>query len=159
MSASTSIPDLGPLYEPAPVPFHFETPGWYVLGGTLLLIMLVLLVKWIKNYLHNAYRRSAIDLIRTIEQQFVQQSEIDCFTEVFVILKQVAITTYGRNTVANLHGSAWLEFLDSKIKHPVFAPLNVEINNILYRNHLENKEEAKTLFELSKKWIKHHDHT
>ena len=70
MNAQTDNIDLGPLYEPAPVGFHFETIGWPILFSILGVLVIVILLKVGLNYYQNAYRRQAIHLINTIENRF-----------------------------------------------------------------------------------------
>lgn len=141
-------PELGPLIEPEAVKFTFDTPGWYVLAGLILLFAIILSLKWFKNYKKNAYRRKAI---KEIESN--KQSEIN---EVLVLLKIVATTTFGRKEVAQLHGNEWLQFLESKAKNTPFTNYKDDILNSLYKGiDLEN-EKREIILELSKKWIKTH---
>ena len=116
MSAQADNIDLGPLYEPAPVGFHFETMGWPILFSTLGILIIVTLLKVGIKYYKNAYRRQAIQLINTIENRFQTKQEAACINDMMVVLKQVSLTTYIRSEVADLSGTDWLEFLESKSK-------------------------------------------
>ena len=156
MSAQADNIDLGPLYEPAPVGFHFETMGWPILFSTLGILIIVTLLKVGIKYYKNAYRRQAIQLINTIENRFQTKQEASCINDMMVVLKQVSLTTYARNEVADLSGVAWLEFLESKSKGTSFLKYDKVLSQALYQNKIEQPEEVKQLFASSKKWINHH---
>jgi len=156
MSAQADNIDLGPLYEPAPVGFHFETMGWPILFSTLGILIIVTLLKVGIKYYKNAYRRQAIQLINTIENRFQTKQEASCINDMMVVLKQVSLTTYARNEVADLSGVAWLEFLESKSKGTSFLKYDKVLSQALYQNKIEQPEEVKQLFTSSKKWINHH---
>jgi hypothetical protein len=156
MNAQTDNIDLGPLYEPAPVGFHFETIGWPILFSILGVLVIVILLKVGLNYYQNAYRRQAIHLINTIENRFQSEQEVACINDMMVVLKQVSLTTYSRNEVADLAGTAWLEFLESKAKGASFLKYDKVLSQALYQDKIEQPEEVKQLFASSKKWISHH---
>jgi len=156
MSAQADNIDLGPLYEPAPVGFHFETMGWPILFSTLGILIIVTLLKVGIKYYKNAYRRQAIQLINTIENRFQKKQEASCINDMMIVLKQVSLTTYARNEVADLSGVAWLEFLESKSKGTSFLKYDKVLSQALYQNKIEQPEEVKQLFTSSKKWINHH---
>ena len=148
--------DLGPLYEPDALRFSFETPGWYLLGGLLSLLAVLLFFKWLKRYRKNAYRREALRNLRIIEDKFYNQKDVLCLNDVLVLLKLVAIKAFGRQQVAQLHGKDWLEFLESKGKNTPFTHYKQHIVNTLYDTIEVDVKEKKALMELSKKWIKTH---
>lgn len=148
--------DLGPLYEPSAVAFNFETPGWYVLFGLLLMFFLILIIKASINYYRSAYRRQALVLLNTIESRYNNKQEVACINDTMVLLKQVSLTTFNRVDVADLNGNLWLKFLDSKTKHSSFLSFEEVFKNALYQNKLEEPEAAKEVFTNAKYWIKHH---
>ena len=148
--------DLGPLYEPDAVRFSFETPGWYVLGIILLLVATFLFFSWLKLYRKNGYRREALKTIARIEQNFQNQNEANQLNDTLVLLKLVAMETFGRQQVAQLYGDDWLEFLESKGKNTPFTDYKQPIINTLYDTIPGDPKETKALMELSKQWISTH---
>ena len=148
--------DLGPLYEPDALRFSFETPGWYLVAGLLLLVAVLLFVKWLKRYRKNAYRREALRNLRIIEDKSYKQKDVLCLNDVLVLLKLVAIEAFGRQQVAQLYGNDWLEFLESKGKNTPFTHYKQPIVNTLYDTIEVDVKEKKALIELSKQWIKTH---
>lgn len=148
--------DMGPLYEPDPVGFSFETPGWYVLGIFILLVAISLLFKWLKGYRKNAYRREALKSISEIEQNSQSYNDANLLKDILVLLKLVAIEAFGRQQVAQLYGNNWLEFLESKGKNTPFTDYEQHIVNTLYDTIPVEQKETGTLIELSKQWIRTH---
>ncbi len=148
--------DLGPLYEPDAVRFSFETPGWYLLGGVLLLFAVLIIFKWLKRYRKNSYRREALKTIASIEQNSLNQNEANQLNDTLILLKLVAMETFGRQMVAQLHGDDWLEFLESKGKNTPFTDYKQQIATTLYDAIEVELKETKELIELSKQWISTH---
>jgi hypothetical protein len=148
--------DLGPLYEPDAVRFSFETPGWYVLDIILLLVATFLFFSWLKRYRKNGYRREAVKTIVRIEQNTQNQNEANQLNDIWVLLKLVAMETFGRQEVAQLYGDDWLEFLESKGKNTPFTDYKQHIANTLYEPISVDPKETRALIELSKHWISTH---
>lgn len=90
---------------PEPVPFTFETVGWYLLAGLILGVGLWLAYRLWKRWRANAYRRSAL----------AELAEIESPQEVPELLKRAALAAYSRAEVAELSGEAWLGFLDGTL--------------------------------------------
>lgn len=148
--------DLGPLYEPTPVAFHFETPGWYLVFGIGLLLILWISVVLVLKYRRNAYRRQALKLLFTIENRFHSNQEVACVNDTMILLKQVALTTYPRAAVAELSGELWLQFLDSKAEKASFASISDTLLSALYQNKIDQPEQVVQVFNNARNWIKHH---
>ncbi len=138
--------NLQNIYEPEAVQFSFDTIGWKIMAVILLLIVLTITFFVIKKYIKNKYRREAIS--RLTQTQSIQ--------DILVIVKQVCMQTYGRQTTADLHGNQWFSFLDSKVKSSLFIPLEKEVLNALYQQKEISLEVKNQLLSNSKKWIKTH---
>ncbi len=148
--------ELGPILEPDPIKFSFNTPGWYFLAIVLLLVFLFSLFKWIKHYRNNAYRRMAI---KKLDQLMSNTDEIDLsqqVTEVLTVLKLVALQTYGRKEVATLHGKPWFSFLDSKVQSNSFSEFEPLISKSIYQCIPMGANELTAFKNLSKIWIRKH---
>ncbi len=148
--------ELGPILEPDPIEFSFDTPGWYILAIVLLLVFLFGIFKWIKYYHNNAYRRLAI---KKLDQLISNTDEIDLaqqVTEVLTVLKLVAFQTYGRKEVATLHGKPWFSFLDSKVKSNSFSEFEPLISKSIYQCIPMDANELTAFKNLSKIWIRKH---
>ena len=148
--------DLGPLYEPDAVRFSFETPGWYLVAGLLLIVAVLIFFRWLKHYRKNDYRRDALQAIARIEQNAPSQNDANQLNDIWVLLKLVAMETFGRQQVAQLTGNDWLEFLESKGKNTPFTSYKQHIVNTLYNTIPVDPKETGALIELSKQWIRTH---
>ncbi len=148
--------DLGPLYEPDAVRFSFETPGWYLVAGLFSLLAILLFFRWLKQYRKNGYRREALKTLAEIEHYSQNQKELIQLNDIWVLLKRVAMETFGRQQVAQLYGNDWLEFLESKGKNTPFTSCKQHIVNTLYDTIEVDPKETKALIELSKHWIRTH---
>lgn len=149
LQAASSM-DLGPLQEPPPVPFTFETIGWPVLGILLFVLALTLTLIQISKYRHNRYRREALsDLTK------IQNGELD-LTYCMVLVKRVAIHAFGRMKVGNLSGRQWLEFLDETATDVQFVKVQKEVEALIYQNKTPAKEVTEQILLNTKNWIRNH---
>ena len=148
--------DLGPLIEPDPVLFQFETAGWYVVFCLIAIVVIVVAIKMILKYSHNAYRRTAISEMLRIKAQFESGSDSGCVQEANVILKQVAMISYGRAEVADLYGEEWLRFLDSKSSGIQLSQYEKIVSAALYEDSMIDRVQGLAFFDNSKKWIATH---
>ena len=151
-----TVPELGPLYEPEAVGFSFQSPGWYFLGGVIILLALYISIKWLRKYLKNAYRRDALKHLSAIETRLGEQEEAVCLRSTLVLLKNVAMQAFGRENVAALYGKDWLLFLEEKGKDTAFRKYSSPISASLYRLEKPQTEQLREIIDLSKKWIKTH---
>ena len=91
--------------------------GWWPLASSvwisliLLLGLLVALVWYFRlRHKQRLYRR----LAKQVLNQTDQTNDPQFLIEINQLLKQVAITTYGRQACAHLDNQAWLDFLHAK---------------------------------------------
>ena len=145
---------VGDILEPDPLPFTFETIGWKVLAVVIVVVTLVLFYKWLKLYQKNKYRRTAIEKLKLVENQNSEsQYKIN---QLNIILKQVAIITFGREQVAQLYGNDWLLFLDSKYKKSEFAKYSVNFSDAIYSSKEVDETSLTSIYKLTKTWINEH---
>lgn len=145
---------IGPILEPNPVIFTFETIGWAILAVMLFLILVVLLFKQYRKYFKNKYRRDALQKLHSLvsnkEQNFVQINKI------LVLLKQVAIITFGREKVAVIYGDEWYSFLESTCENTKFTNYSTVFSNAVYESENATSNDFETIVQLTKNWIKKH---
>ena len=147
---------VGSLIEPDPVRFSFDTAGCYFIGIMLLLVAIILFYKWLHNYRKNAYRREALKELAAIKDKISENSSNAGLNQLFILLKLVAIQTYGRSEVASLYGKEWISFLEEKGKETPFSNYASEFNNTLYVGTGMDNSKLQQLITLSKKWIVTH---
>ena len=133
--------ELGPLFEPEAVGFTFQAPGWYLLAGLLVILAIYFFVQSLRRYLKNAYRREALKQLTKIEMGAGQKSD-GKLRATMLLLKGLAIQSFGREPMASLHGSDWLDFLEGSGKGTPFREYASTISDALYRGEkAEEKQE------------------
>jgi hypothetical protein len=129
---------------------------WVIVIGISGLIIGIVIYQ-ITRHRVNAYRREANSLLD--ENLAKAYSFTQKITVINSVLKQVAITNYGRSTASHLTGEAWIKFLHTNakyIKQPpclheilCFAHQKIEPNN-------EQEQQLEAVIEYSKTWIRGH---
>ena len=127
------------------------------MGVLLIILIALLLYKGYKAYQKKQYLRTAVAEIKSLQAQSDLSAEA-FINAVLFLLKDTAIQSYGRQTVAGLFGREWLTFLDSKVKNSGFIDDEVIILNAVYKQQLpDNQVFNKTRFtNKSIHWIEHH---
>ena len=82
--------------------------------------------------------------------------ESDGVVHILETLKLVAITTYGRDEVANLSGKDWFKFLDSSSIKTSFTEFEKPVLSALYKDETIDKAIFQKLLSTSKNWILTH---
>ncbi len=155
-ATSRAAQDLGPILEPDPIQFSFDTPGWYFIGILLFLVCFFVAFRFVKNYKENAYRREAIQKLNKVNL-FISPNDLEQqLSTILTILRIVAFQTYGRKEVASLYGKSWLLFLESKAKNTRFTKFEPIISRTIYENERPDSKALNELMNLSKKWIQTH---
>jgi hypothetical protein len=99
--------------------------GWWLVIGLSLLAVFAL-VWWLLQRPTSTQRASlsaqasALQELDRIEQQY-QNDPLGLVRELSVLLRRIAISLYGRRSVAGLTGVSWLQFLDNQGSSPVFS--------------------------------------
>lgn len=169
------ISDLSPNLNPSQNPQvqavlaqfkDIEIPDpvtWWPLAGSVwaLIISIIGIViglswyYWV-SYKNNRYRREATQKFEAILNKKLPSQE--AILAINQLLKQVAITHYGRTRVSSLSGEAWLKFLQ-KTGSYIEQPKNLlSFFQSSYQPHsLEiNKAEFEGFLTYSRAWIKGH---
>lgn len=146
--------DYGDLIEPSPVPFRFDTPGWYVLGGLLLLLLITIVALLVRHYRCNRYRRNALRWLDTALPPLTPHQQ---WREADRVLKYLAMQVYGQATVASLQGEAWMQFLNQCLRRqqPFSTEDGAALQAVLYRDAIAPPAAFITK---TKYWILHHRH-
>lgn len=141
---------LNDLYEPPPVQFSFETPGWYVLGGILLVAVILIAFFRVRRYVNNRYRREALRELDSLE------NTADIFPQLFVVLKRTAIYAFGREKVAPLYGPAWLSFLEKTGVNVHMTDYRDEILPAVYSGNAIDPGIQEKILSNAKRWVRTH---
>lgn len=134
------VPQMVPLYWPL-------TPGMWVLLGILALILSRMAYRRFRSYQKNAYRRSALAELKTMED----------LTRLTGLLKRTALSAFPRQTIAPLTGEPWLAFLNESTPEPLFqGATGKALKTLPYTPHAVGETEKKELILAAGKWIEHH---
>lgn len=99
--------------------------GWWLVLLLALLGLVALVWWWLKRPVTNqrvniSAQASALQELERIEQQY-SNDPMGLVRELSVLLRRMAISLYGRRSVAGLTGVTWLQFLDKQSGSPVFS--------------------------------------
>lgn len=148
----------GTLIEPAPVPFRFGAPGWYVLGVLCLLgIGFLVWLIW-RHHEKNKYRTAALLWLDHLQQSLSGDGEYKALVyETAMLLKRIAISRYGRKPVAALRGEEWARYFNTTWKARAFDEKDADLlSGSVYRSQPIGESDAAQFMEKAKKWIKEH---
>jgi hypothetical protein len=151
MHHNDPLSGLHDLHLPEPVAFWPPAPGWWLLAG-LLVLLLVVTLWWWRRYRRRAYRRAALSELRRIHQALQQGGDSTALiAELSILLRRVAISRYGREQVAALHGTAWLEFLDRSGRTTAFSKEAHALLDAPYRR--DPATHIEPLLSLAQRWV------
>ena len=86
------------------------TEAWLVLAGWVGGVLLLLANRWWQHWRGNRYRRDALKLLDTIEEEEAADAAATA-SRIAAVLKRTALAAYPRDAVAPLYGDAWSAFL------------------------------------------------
>ena len=85
-------------------------PGWWVLAGIVFLLLLRAVLRHLRRWFKDRYRREGLRELRHLQHARANSVGAAACNE---LLKRVALATYPRPEVASLTGSAWVAWLES----------------------------------------------
>ena len=147
---------IGNLIEPESISYSFNTPGWYLVFGLILLAVIIVAFIQFRKYKKNEYRRQAISEIDKIKQI---ENRTESILELNSLLKIVAIQIYGRTKVAALYGKQWFGFMATSINKTESIPTNNfdDFAKALYnKDFFLNDNQYNSLVTIAILWIKNH---
>ncbi|HEY4323450.1 MAG TPA: DUF4381 domain-containing protein [Mucilaginibacter sp.] len=150
---------VGKLIEPAPVPFTFTAPGWYVLGGIAALLILFIVLLMIRYYRLNLYRKHALLQLSNIQQNYTTNGSFDLLVyEADLLIKRIAIARYGRQNVSGLRGNEWISFINKRWREKSFDSTDGQLleRKIYESGQPVSGDEASLFVQKTKRWIKNH---
>ena len=141
--------DAAQLIEPPPVHFMPVTPGWYVSGAVLIMLLAALAVLCMRHYLRDRYRRQALRQLEAIAggPRVLYQANM--------LLKRIAMRNYGRSEVAALQGDDWVNFLNGRWKEAAFTTEEGKaVSDGLYKS--DSPEMPAAFLDKCRRWLRKH---
>lgn len=126
MNAGEPLAELHPLRLPAEPSWWPPAPGWWWLAALLLALLVTGLVWSLRRRRRNRYRRLAISALEAEERAWREHGDnTQLLTRVNSILKAASLRAFPPEQVAQLHGDAWVAFLQARCPVPLaeLAPL------------------------------------
>lgn len=101
------LKQLAPPHAPPPPDWWPPAPGWWAVA-LLTLAMVVALIYWHRRT-PSRLRRAALRELKQLESR--RSDDLQLASDLQNLLRRYAVAAYGRETVANLSGAAWLDFV------------------------------------------------
>lgn len=145
---------LRDIHLPKAVSWWPLAPGWYLLGLTLMAMLLALIVMVYKSRKRGRYKRQALALLADCEKAYLEnrQSQIAA-TQVSDILRRVALLYFPREEVASLQGQAWSDFLSRTSKNIDFNSVRNDLVHLPWQKNTDYVDLG-PLFSCARAWIK-----
>jgi hypothetical protein len=147
-----ALSELHDIHLPAPISFWPPAPGYYIIALVLILFTVVFFIRFYTRK-SREIKRAALEQLSEMEQTYQNGGEAhQVAAQISVLLKQVALLYYPRETVASLQGDAWLNFLIQSSKKLDFKSVQHELIELPF--HPGENQSVTTLLSLTKRWIK-----
>lgn len=101
------LKEMAPPHAPPPPGWWPLAPGWWLLIGLLLIGALGFFVWWMQP--HRRRRRAALRLLQEIESSSLDDTELA--RRLQDLMRRHALAQHARDSVAQLNGQAWLDFI------------------------------------------------
>lgn len=149
-----ALNQLQDIITPPPVGWWpLSNAVWAILVGVFS-ILTALIWYLIVRHKNNRYRREAQSLLQnTLQQTQTNQQKI---TQANQLLKQVAMTHYGRQKVAHLIGQEWVDFLHQTAQYIKMPEKFLTLLNQTYAQEQPGDLETKEFIDFAQAWIKGH---
>ena len=113
------LAELKDIYIPPDPMLWPPAPGWWILCLIALLTLIWLIKNAIKYYKLRLPVKLFLRDLQKIETGY--DNRIQSIQKMSVLLRRLAVSKFGRETVSALHGQSWLNFLDSKNQKVKFS--------------------------------------
>jgi len=156
-----ALESLKDIAVPEPVSWMPQTWGWALAAVLLLVVILLLVLRALRRYRANAYRRQALVELNGIEPRILDpQTRNDAVGDLAELLKRVALVAWKREEVATLSGAAWIDFLKRHCKVGDISALQPLLDSDEYRTDSDLNgipdTLCKTFVSSARVWIRRH---
>lgn len=160
-AASTNLENLFDIVLPPPVPWWPPAPGWFVVGGVLLVLGFWGAWRAWRCWRAAAYRRAALAEWRKLKAQAADPGQREvALRHLPELLKRTALAAFPREAVASLSGGAWLWFIDRAGHTDAFTHGRGQLlPELAYDPRLAAQLDTaavEDLFRIAQRWIRGH---
>lgn len=164
MEAEDPLSQLADIHLPADVPFWPPAPGWWALGGLLLLGLAMLAWTWFRHWQQTQRLKRALQALDAAHSHWARAHKTDpnaaglaLLYAINALLKRIALQHHAASRVAPLTGRAWLAFLDAE---GATADFSQGLGRVLaegeYRRQFDaDAADVEALCALVRRWIIH----
>lgn len=145
---------LKDIHEPAAIGWWPLAPGWWIAFAALLGLLFaiaLLLLRVRRHRRDNLYRSEGIRLLKAVDTQAPRAVE-----EINLLLKRVAVVTFGRRRCGPLTGNRWIEFLQQSADLPMMDAAKRTLLDNLYTTAMPAKADVATLRNYAIEWVRTH---
>jgi hypothetical protein len=120
MDAATELP-LRDIHLPDAISWWPPAPGWWLLAGTLVFILIVALL-WRRHWQNQRLLRQLYAELEQLKLSYQADGDAaQTIKQLSILLRRACISYFPRQDVASLTGKDWLALLDSTTKDNAFS--------------------------------------
>ncbi len=150
--AEASLDNLHDIIIPPAIGFFPLAPGWYIVLLLLLSLLFHFGYRYYQAYKKEQYRRDAQE-----ELEALNDKNRDNTIALLGLAKRVAISAFGRETIATLDGDRWWDFMETHSKTSVDSDLRASIERLLYEEDVDfDASVFDAVFLMVSQWIETH---
>lgn len=142
------LAQLRDIHLPPPITWWPLAPGWYILATLIVLLSFMTIITFYRHHINNRAKRLALSTL----SRYKHEHDPLINAKISELLKRVALAYYPREQVANLHGDAWIAFLNNTGKGVDFNLVREELLFSPYQATANANSDL--LFEIAFRWIK-----
>lgn len=156
-----SLQNLNDIALPEAVAWWPLANGWYYLIVLVLIILTWSSYLWIKRWINNRYRRTALSQLQVLVSDIHDpEKRATGLRQLPILLKRTALSVYPRTQLASLTGKEWHDFLNSKVSKPSFSrtasALLDEVSYSVGNLDSMNDQASGELIAACRNWLQHH---
>lgn len=158
-SVEAALRSLHDIVTPAQVSWFPQTWGWAALATALGLALAVLLVRALRQYRRNAYRREALRLLGVAASDIRNSPTSEAgLQKIAELLKRTALAAWPRKKVASLSGPDFARFLTENAPGMDPNALAALLDDLEYRESdpVTPRPDDRQIIETARDWIENH---
>lgn len=148
------LDQLRDIHEPAPIGWWPPAPGWWILAAVLIALTfagIMLYSRLRQKRRRNLYRAEGVRLLQALDLTAPRAIE-----DINLLLKRVAVVTFGRKAPGPLTGQNWIRFLESSSEVPLPENARRALLENLYSGTDGDPQSLESLRAFAIDWVRKH---